>query len=292
VPGFALKQGDSYVGFDVDICRAVAVAVFADATKVKFVILENIEKFKMRGDVDLAVRRLTWTMQREEQAKVSFGPITFYDGQGFLVTRSGGIKSAVQLTEAPICVINNDRHPQILFNYLKDHKRSNRLVLVGSNMEAEEALNARRCEAYSADVSWLAAARAGFRDGLARYLILADTISKEPLAPMVRTEDVELARLIRWTLFAMIEAEEVGVSSRNIDGPPVRSLRVQRLLTAHPENEVATGADRWVRAIIRSVGNYGEMYERNLGSGSSLRLDRGLNRLWTDGGLIYALPLD
>lgn len=280
------------MGFDIDICRAVAAAIFADASRVKFIVLEHIEQFKQKQEIDLVARRLTWTLPREVQANVIFGPIMFYDGQGFLVTRTSGIATAAQLVSAPICVVNRDRQPATLLNYLEDQGRKNPLVLVASDKEAEVALGRNRCQAYSADISWLAGARAGFLNGLARYAILPDTISKEPLAPMMRAEDVEFARLVRWTLFTLIEAEEVGITSHNINALGVHSSRVRRLLAIHPDADVEAGAGQWSRAIIAGVGNYGEVFGRNLGKDSPFRLDRGPNRLWTDGGLIYAPPLN
>jgi general L-amino acid transport system substrate-binding protein len=291
VTGFAVKSGNSYQGFDIDFCRAMAASVFADAAKIKFVPVESVAALRERSDVDLVIRRLTWTLPREGEAHASFGPIIFFDGQGFLVEKSSGITNAAQLGNGPICVIDSERHPQNLWNYLHDHGRDNQLVLVSDNEQAEKALDAKRCTAYSADVSWLAAARAGFSGGLSRYAILADTISKEPLAPMFRVEDAEFARLVRWTIFAMIEAEEAGVTSRNIDASP-RSIRAQKLLAVRPDVDVAAAAGTWVRHIISSVGNYGEVYERNLGANSTLRLERGVNRVWTEGGLLYALPLE
>lgn len=292
VPGFSSEHRGSYVGFDIDICHAIAAAIFADAAKVNFVPLEHIEQFKQRDDVDLVVRRLTWTMSREARANVTFGPIMFYDGQGFLVPRSRGITTSAELAAGPICVLNKERHPETLLNFLEDRHRNNKLVLVGNDREAEQALARDRCEAYSADISWLAAARAGFAQGVAHYVILPDTVSKEPLAPVMRTGDVEFAHWVRWTLFFIIEAEEVGVTSGNFNSLGPRSIRVRRLLASSPGKEVAADAERRTSAILNSVGNYGEMFERNLGVDSPLKLDRGLNRLWINGGLVYAPPLD
>lgn len=292
VPGFAVKHDEAYVGFDVDICRAVAAAILGDATKVRFVTLAHIEQFKQRNDIDLAARRLTWTLTREAATGVSFGPITFYDGQGFLAPKNSGIKSIAQLAGDPICVINMERHPETLLNFLRDSDREIQLMLVESDKEAEEGLRRNRCAAYSADISWLAAARASFMDGLARYEILPELISKEPLAPMMRGEDTELVQLVRWTIFAMLEAEELGITSRNVDTLKSSSSRVRRFLSIHPGGDgVALGPGDWVRAIIAGVGNYGEVFDRNLGQGSSIKLDRGANRLWINGGLMYAPPL-
>lgn len=292
VPGFATEHDGRYVGFDVDICRAIAAAILGDATKAGFVTLERVAEFAERKDIDLVIRRLTWSLGREMATGMVFGPITYYDGQGFLVPKNSGTKRISQLSGQRICVINMERHPQILYNHSRDSGSEFQLILVESDTQAEEAMRRGRCQAYSADISWLAAARASFRDGLTHYEILSDLISKEPLAPLMRVEDTELVQLVRWTIFAMIEAEELGLSSHNIDPIEWNSSRLRSFMRIHPGSGVALGAGDWTRAIIAGVGNYGQVFDRNLGPGSSLKLDRGLNRLWTHGGLMYAPPLD
>jgi general L-amino acid transport system substrate-binding protein len=292
VPGFAVKHDETYVGFEVDICRAVAAAVLGDATKVRFIALAHIDEFDRRDDIDLVIRRLTWTLNREVATGMTFGPIIFYDGQGFLAPKSSQLKSISQLTGKRVCVINMERHPEILFNFSKDRGRDLQLVLVEDDKQAEEALRRDRCEAYSGDVSWLAAARASFVDGLSRYEILPELISKEPLAPLMRRADAELVQVVRWTILAMIEAEELGIDSHTIEASQPRSSRVREFLNIHPGAAVALGPGHWSRAIIAGVGNYGEVFDHNLGKDSSIQLERGLNRLWNDGGLMYAPPLD
>jgi general L-amino acid transport system substrate-binding protein len=291
VPGFAIKREETYAGFDIDTCRAVAAAIFGDASKVSFVTLAHIEQFNQRQDIDLVARRLTWTPRRESASGIVFGPVTFYDGQGFLVPRSGQIRRSAQLVGSRVCVINMESHPQTLMNYFKDAGQDVELVLVEDDAQAEAALRSRRCVAYSADLSWLAAARASVPDGVMKYEFLPELISKEPLAPMLRAQDAELLQLVRWTIFSLIEAEELGITARNIDGVKSTSIRARRLLGIHPGSKVALGPGDWVPAIIRSVGNYGEMFDRNLGEGSPIKLERRLNRLWNDGGLMYAPPL-
>jgi general L-amino acid transport system substrate-binding protein len=223
---------------------------------------------------------------------MTFGPVTFYDGQGFLVPRESGIRGVSQLSGERICVIDAEHHPTTLHDYFEDRGQTVRLVLVESDAQAEDALRDKRCRAYSADISWLAAARYGFRDGVSRFEILPDSISKEPLAPLLRAQDTELVQLVRWTIFAMIEAEELGLDSHNIRADRRRSSRVRAFLRIHPGSQVAPGARNWVTAIIAGVGNYGEMFDRNLGASSPIKLDRGLNRLWSQGGLLYAPPLE
>jgi general L-amino acid transport system substrate-binding protein len=292
VPGFAVADGGRFSGFDVDICRAVAAAIFGDATKVKFVAIANIRQFAERNDIDLVVRRLTWTLGRETSNGMTFGPVTFYDGQGFLVPKESGIESASELAGAHVCVQSGEHHAATLYNYFRDMRRDIHVVLIQSDKEAEEALRGGRCRAYSADISWLAAARSTFADGVMRYKILADQISKEPLAPLMRAQDSELVQLVRWTIYSLVEAEELGLSSRNIDTARPGSARVRSFLSIHPASHVALGAGAWVSAIISQVGNYGELFDRNLGADSPIKLDRALNRLWTRGGLMYAPPLD
>lgn len=262
VRGFAVERDGRYSGFDIDICRAVAAVVLGDADKVRFVVVSDIAQFLSHAEVDMAVRRLTWTPDREAATGTAFGPVTFYDGQGFLVPRG---TSAAQIPRAPVCVLNQEHHPETLASHFKG---AIEVVLVDNDDAAERALRNRRCGAYSADVSWLAAARAGFQDGIARYEILPDLISKEPLAPLVRAGDAGLLRWVRWTLYAMIDAEERGTDCST------------KTISARE------------RALLCGVGNYGEVFNRNLGAASELKLDRGLNRLWSDGGLMYAPPLD
>lgn len=292
VAGFAAEQDGRVEGFEVDLCRAVAAAIFGDASRVEFAPLANVAQFNERGDIDLVIRRLTWTPGREQSTGMVFGPVTFYDGQGFLVPRRRGASSVSRLSGKHVCVLNMERHPRTLSSHFRDLGRDVAIELVDSDQEAEEALRTRRCEAYSADISWLAAARSRFHDGIRRYEILGETISKEPLAPLLRAEDAGLLRLVRWTIYTLIEAEELGLDSHNVQTPAQRSSRALQLLGIHPGVDVARGAGDWVAAIITGVGNYGEIFDRNLGTGSPIGLDRGLNRLWTRGGLMYSPPLD
>lgn len=292
VAGFAIERDGNYSGFDIDICRAVAAAILGDAKKVRFLALGSIEQLDERHDIDLAVRRLTWTLAREETDHVAFGPVTFYDGQGFMVPRASAIKSAAQLMSERVCVINLEHQPEALYQFFHDNGGAIQAVLVHNDAEADAAMRDHRCIAYSADISWLAAARAGLAGGLTRYEILQDRISKEPLAPLVRAGDAELLELVRWTIYSLIEAEELGLNSHNIIDRGPLSAAARSFLLIHPGIQVALGPGEWSRAIIASVGNYGELYDRNLGRDSPIKLERGLNRLWSRGGLLYAPPLD
>ena len=221
-----------------------------------------------------------------------FGPVTFYDGQGFLVPRDRGIGDSMQLAGRRVCVMSAERHPATLRRFSDEHNLRMQLVPVETDAQAEAALRQQRCDAYSADLSWLAAARSSFSDGLARYALLSELISKEPLAPMMRAEDTELLQLVRWTIYALIEAEELGIDSRNVAALPQAAPRLREWLNLHPGVNVALDAGDWARALIAGVGNYGELYERNLGALSTIKLDRGINRLWSAGGLLFAPPLE
>jgi len=292
VPGFAIEQEGRYSGFEVDICRAVATAIFGDPDKVGFVSLAHVAEFTGRTDIDLVVRRLTWTLRRETASGFAFGPVIFYDGQGFLAPKDSGINSPSKLAGQRVCVAAEEHHAQTLRDYFQEHGLEIALILVDNDHAAETALRRNDCRAYSADVSSLAAARSTFVGGAMGYDILPEMISKEPLAPMVRAEDTELMQIVRWTIFVMIQAEELGLSSRNVDDCGQCSSPMRRFLGVHPGSSVALGAGEWSRAIIAGVGNYGEVFDRNLGADSAIKLDRGLNRLWNHGGLMYAPPLD
>ncbi len=274
VAGFSVKQDQNNAGFDADVCRAVAVAILGADAKVVFKAAENVRQLSDNDDIDMVTRRLTWSLSRATTHGMMFGPITFYDGQGFLLPRDGAM-SAAQLMGEKICV-NAGPHAKTLIDHFRGAVRT---VIVATDADAEKALHDGRCTAFSADVSWLAAARAGFKDGFARFAILPDIISKEPLAPLVRQGDDRFYEVVRWTVIALIEAEERNVTSRNA-------------AEFGDSHGAVLGLDaRWIEAVIAAVGNYGEMFERNLGQSSPIKLDRGLNKLWRDGGLMFAPPV-
>ncbi len=290
VRGFAAMASGTYTGFDIDICRAIAAAALADATRVQFIPLAHFQQFARHPEVDVVVRRLTGTRARENQMHVRFAPTIFYDGQGLMIPRGRLIAEPMDLAGQPICVLNAERFAATLRNYFRERERDIELVLVADDAEAERALDHGRCVAYSADLSWLAAARADFSDGVSHYVLLPQTISREPLAPMLRAEDVGLLRLVRWTIFALIKAEELGLNSHNIAGGTGAGEPEQAFLALHPDLHVSAGPDSWAATLIGAVGNYAEIFDRNLGDGSSIKLDRGLNHLRKDGGLIDAVP--
>jgi general L-amino acid transport system substrate-binding protein len=289
IAGFAAPDGSGgYRGLDIDICRAVAAAIFGDAGKVTYVEAANVRQLLRGDEIDLVSRRITWSLTRAAGNKLMFGPTVFYDGQGFLVPRGSPIKRAAQLAGSPVCVAAEESHIPTLVNYFAAHSGRVTAVAVQSHADAERAMTAGRCKAYSADVSMLGSAR--FELGVDAYDILPEMISKEPLAPLVRQGDDQFFEIVRWAVYAMIEAEERGITSANVGQmDKSENLEVQRFLGTLPGNGAALGLqETWAADIIRTVGNYGEMFERNVGSKSAVKLDRGLNRLWTEGGLMYA----
>lgn len=291
VPGFSeVDNQGRYSGFDVDICRALSAAIFGQPDRVRYVIAATIQDFLKSSDIDVVSRRLTWTLTREGLG-VLFGPIVFYDGQGFLVPRKLNVKGAADLAGATVCVLANSEHDANLTSYLTTSRLAVKKIPVADASEGRASLTSNRCRAYSDDVSVLG----GMRSALPSpedFEILQEQITKEPLAQLVRQDDVQFFNILRWTIFATIEAEELGVTSTSVEGM-LKSTdpRIRNLLVAG-ETGKALGLDaKWTYSVIRALGNYGEIFERNVGSGSRIKLARGLNRLWNAGGLIYAPPL-
>jgi general L-amino acid transport system substrate-binding protein len=298
IAGFSEKDAAGrWMGLDADFCRAVAAAVLGDPDKVQFVPLKSSTRFPalQANKIDLLVRNTTWTLTREALLKVQFPGVLFYDGQGFLVAKSTGVKALADLNGATVCVEKGTTHVQRLPDVLAARGLTVKPLVIDSSREVAEAFFAGRCRAYTSDASQLAAVRARAPDGAQGFVILPERISKEPLGPVVRGGDAEWVTLVRWVLYVLIAAEEQGVTRANIDAVVQKSQgaawrlvsgtdeRLARALGVHPD---------WVVRAVKAVGNYGEMYERNLGSGSVLHIERGLNRLWTQGGLLYAPPID
>src|ERR1700692_3144044 len=295
LPGFSIPDDKgNWTGFDVDFCRAVAAAIFDDPKKAKFVPLDASERFKelQSRKVDILSRNSTWSMSREENYDLYFPAVAYYDGQGFMLPRSRNIDSALDLNNSKVCVQDGTTTRLTLADYF----RANNMKKEGMNF-ANLAEGFKRCDAgqrdpLTADVSQLCALRLN----LAKpndHVILPDVISKEPLAPVVRQRDDDWMMIVKWTLYAMINAEELGVSSKNID-EALKSKKpdVMRLVGTEGTYGEALGLTRdWAARIIRHVGNYGEVYERNVASGSKLKIPRGLNQLWSAGGIQYAPPI-
>jgi general L-amino acid transport system substrate-binding protein len=292
VPGFSEvdKQG-RYSGLDVDICRALSAAIFGQPDRVRYVITPTIQDFLKSTDIDVVSRRLTWTLTREGQG-VLFGPVMFYDGQGVLVPKKLGIKRLADLSGAAVCVAADTEHDVNLTSFMSTNRLALKKIAMADANQIRTGLTAGRCQAFSDDVSALGGVRAALPvpDD---FEIVSELMTKEPLAQLVRPDDVQFFSILRWTIFATIEAEELGVTSANVDQMLKNTNpRIQTLLGVSGTTGGALGLDpKWAYNIVKALGNYGEMFERNVGAGSRIKLARGLNRLWKDGGLIYGPPL-
>lgn len=291
VRGFAsVDANDVPTGFDVDTCRAVAAAIFGTPEKVTYVEARNVLQLRRDdNDIDMVVRRITSSLTRAATNGLIFGPITFYDGQGFMVPKTSRITDPKQLNGKTVCVQTVEYHETSVTEYFKASGLSVTPLRVGDDAAAEKALKSGDCAAFSADISWLGAARANIAGGLDDYVILPHLISREPLAPLVRQNDDQFFNIVSWSLHALMVAEVYGITSKNIDSMSNREeLEVRQFLGIVPGNGTALGLDeKWATNVIKAVGNYAEVYDRNVGAGSPIKLDRGLNRLWRDGGLMY-----
>jgi general L-amino acid transport system substrate-binding protein len=293
--GFAMpdRQGN-YQGLDADTCRAIAAAVLGDASKVKFVPATAQQRFTLlqTGEVDVLVRNTTWTLQRDTENGFNFAPPTYYDGQGFMVPKKLGVKSAKELDGATICVQPGTTTELNLADYFRASHMTFKPLVIEKLDEVENAYFSGRCDAYTTDRSGLAATRAAKAPNPDDHIILPEVISKEPLAPAVRHGDDEWFDIVKWTVFAMIAAEEKGITQANVD-TMLKSDdgEVKRMLGVSPGMGKALHLDdKWAYNVIKQIGNYGEVFDRNVGKGSSLKLDRGVNALWNQGGLMYAIP--
>ena len=282
-----------WMGLDVDVCRAIAAAVLGSAEKVKFTPLTDKERFTalQSGEVDVLVRNTTWTLLRDTALGLNFAGVNYYDGQGFMVRKDLGLKSAKELSGAAVCVTSATTTERNLADFFRVNAKEYRPVAFESSATAVAAYDAGKCDAYTSDRSALAAWRLTLKEPDA-HIILPDVISKEPLGPVVRHGDDQWLDLVRWTLYAMLEAEESGVDSKNVDQmKESKSPVVRRLLGVEGNMGKNLGVDNgWAYRIIKQVGNYAESYERNVGPNSPLRLPRGVNKLWKDGGLHYPMP--
>jgi general L-amino acid transport system substrate-binding protein len=285
----------NWAGLDVDVCKAVAAALFGDAKKVKFVPLTAQQRFTalQSGEIDILSRNTTWTSQRDTELGLNFAGVVYYDGQGFLVPKKLGVKSAKELNGATVCVLPGTTTELNLADYFRAGKMEFKPVVIEKNEELAAAFFAGRCDAITSDASQLASIRAAQAPNPDDYVILPEIISKEPLGPVVRHGDDQWFDLVKWTIFAMLEAEEKGVTSKNIDTlSGSADPTVKRLLGLTPGTGKALGVDeKWAYNVVKQIGNYGESYERNVGKSSKLKLDRGLNQQWSKGGLMYAMPI-
>jgi general L-amino acid transport system substrate-binding protein len=296
VAGYAQPDSQGvYTGFNVDICHALAAALFGDPGKVKFVPLTAQQRFTalQSGEVDLLSNNTTWTLQRDTELGLNFGPVVFYDGQGFMVAKKLGVKSAKELNGATICVAPGTTTELNLADYFRANKMEFKPLVIEKLDELTGAFFSGRCDVYTTDASALAATRIGRASNPDDYVILPERISKEPLAPVVRHGDDQWHDIVDWVVYALMEAEEKGISQQNVDDMlKSDDPTIKRILGVTPGMGKALGLDeKWAYNEIKAVGNYGEIFERNLGMGGPLKLERGINNLWTKGGLIYAMPI-
>ncbi|NLC37055.1 MAG: amino acid ABC transporter substrate-binding protein [Alcaligenaceae bacterium] len=284
-----------WVGLDVDVCRAVAAAVFGDASKFKAVSLNAQQRFTalQSGEIDLLARNTTVTQQRDTALGAIHAGINFYDGQGFLVSKELGVKSAKELNDASVCMQQGTTNENTMADWARAHGIAYKPVVFDQFNEVVSAFAAGRCDVFTTDASGLASIRISRLENPDNYVVLPEIISKEPLGPFVRQGDDAWLNVVKWTLHAMVGAEELGVTSANVDEMrKSASPDVRRLLGVTEGAGKNLGLDEtWAYNIIKQVGNYGESFERNVGQDSALKIQRGLNALWTEGGLMYALPI-
>jgi len=294
--GFSMpdRQGH-YTGLDVDVCRAIAAAVFGNAEKTKFIPATAEQRFTIlqSGEADVLTRNTTWTLTRDTELGLTFAPVNYYDGQGFMVAKKLGVTSAKQLNGATICVQPGTTTELNLTDYFRKNHMTFKPLVIEKLDEVENAFFSDRCDAYTTDRSGLAATRAAKAPNPADYVILPEVISKEPLAPAVRQGDDEWFNIVKWVVYGMIDAEEKGITSKNVDAMlKSDDPEIQRMLGTTPGMGKALHLDnKWLYDVIKQVGNYGQSFDRNVGADSPLKLERGLNRLWTQGGLMYGMPI-
>jgi general L-amino acid transport system substrate-binding protein len=295
LPGFSDKDANgAWHGFDVDFCRAVAAAVLGDPDKVDFVPLSAAARFAALTEhkIDLLSRNSTWTMSRDLKLGVDFAGVSYYDGQGFLAVVLDGFTSALQLEGARICVIEGTTTLTNAANWFAARKIKVSFMTYATRHEARAAYAARECDVFTADRSALAAERS-LLPVPADHIILPEVISKEPLGPVTRDDDRAWTDLIRWTLFGLIDAEEAGLTSAGVDPQKFggAAQRQRAIDMGKPAAEALGLTDDWLAVVLAKVGNYGEIFERNLGEESPLGIRRGMNALWTEGGILYAPPM-
>lgn len=297
VAGFSAPDSQGqWSGLDVDTCRAVAAAVLGDAKKVNFVPLNAQQRFSalQAGEIDILARNTTWTLARDASLGFHFTTVTYYDGQGFLVPKKLKVTSAKQLKGAEICTQAGTTNEKNVADYFRAQNIKVKTVVFESFEASFKAFFSGRCQAFTTDSSALAGLRNKEAANPDDYVILPELISKEPLAPLVRRGDDEWFAIVKWVPNALIEAEEAGVGQANVDQQKAGSKdpAVQRLLGVSEDTGKLLGLDKeWAYRAVKAVGNYGEMFERNVGQQSALKLPRGANKLWTQGGLMYAMPV-
>ena len=295
VAGFAFTDDQgNWVGFDPAVCQAVAAAVFGDSSKVKYTPTTGKTRFEAlkSGEIDMLARNTTWTFSRDADLKLTFVGVNYYDGQGFMVPKELGVKSATELDGASVCIQTGTTTELNLADFFRANNISYEPVPIETNAEARQNYGAGRCDVYTTDASGLAATRATFEDPSA-HVILPEIISKEPLGPLVRHGDDQWGDIVRWTLNLLITAEELGVTSKNAQKLSQESSNpeVKRMLGTEGNLGAMLGLEKdWGLKVLTQVGNYGEVFEKYIGSNTPIGLERGLNAQWVDGGLIYSPP--
>ena len=292
--GFSIPDSNgNWTGLDADFCRAVAAGVLGDSTKVKFIPLNAKDRFTalQSGEVDVLSRNSTWTSSRDNQAML-FGPVNFYDGQGFMVRKKQNVSSAKELDGASVCVQQGTTTELNLADFFRTNKMKYDSVAFQDEDTVLKAYESGRCDAFTTDSSGLYAERLRLT-APDDHIVLPEIISKEPLSPAVRQGDDQWFNIVRWTHYAMVTGEELGVTSKNVDDMlKSENPDIRRLLGVEGDQGKGFGLDnKWAYNIIKMVGNYGEVFDKNVGEGSPLKVKRGLNALWNKGGLQYAPPI-
>jgi len=295
LPGFSNPDDKgNWTGIDVDLCRAIAAAIFNDATKVKFTPLSAKDRFTalQSGEIDVLSRNSTWTLSRDTSLGLNFAAVNYYDGQGFMVRKALKVNSALELNGASVCTQTGTTTELNLADFFRAHKMKYEVIAFATADEVVKAYDAGRCDVFTTDVSQLYAEKLKLANAN-DHVILPEVISKEPLGPAVRHGDDQWFDIVKWAHFAMINAEELGVSSKTVDDA-LKSEKpdVRRFVGTEGNLGEQLGLTKdWALRIVKRVGNYGESFERNVGTGSRLGIARGLNKLWSDGGIQYAPPI-
>lgn len=296
-PGFsAVDSKGNWNGIDIDTCRALAAAVFGDASKVKYLKTNNQTRLTalQTGEVDVTVANTTWTRARDTDLGVDFIAPTFYDGQGLMVPKALGVKSAKDLDGASVCVRPGSTSERVVADIQGKYNIKLKLVVIDDQKEINTAFFGGRCDVAVQSSSGLSSTRAAVASNPDDYIILPELFGKDPMGPVVRQDDAQWRDIVQWTVFTLFQAEESGITAKNVDQVKATSTdpEVRRLLGVEDAGSKGLGLDpAWAYNVIKQVGNYGEVFERNVGMGSPMKLERGLNASYTKGGLIYAPPL-
>jgi general L-amino acid transport system substrate-binding protein len=295
IAGFSAPDDKgNWTGLDIDLCRAIAAAIFNDPTKVKFSPLSAKDRFTalQSGEIDILSRNTTWTLSRDTSLGLNFTGVIYYDGQGFMVRKDKKVNSALELSSASVCTQTGTTTELNVADFFRSRKMKYEIISFATGDETIKAYDSGRCDVFTTDVSQLNAEKLKLAKP-GDHIILPEIISKEPLGPVVRHGDEQWFDIVKWTLYAMINAEELGVTSKNVNEmTKSANPEIKRLLGTEGKFGEALGLPNdWVVRIVKLIGNYGEIFDRNVGAGSKLGIERGLNRLWSKGGLQYAPPI-